>query len=35
MKLLDLPLGLPINFHEQKLIDGVSRFILPGANLDQ
>jgi GxxExxY protein len=25
MKLLDLPRGLLINFHEQKLIDGVSR----------
>jgi len=32
MKLLDVPLGLLINFHEAKLTDGVSRFILPGAN---
>jgi len=32
MKLLDVPLGLLINFHEEKLTDGVSRFILPGAN---
>ena len=32
MKLLDLPLGLIINFHELKLIDGVVRMILPGAN---
>ena len=34
MKLLDVPLGLLINFHEMKLTDGVSRLILPGANLD-
>ena len=33
MKLLDLPLGLLINFHEMKLTDGVSRMMLPGANL--
>src|ERR1051326_8894813 len=32
MKLLDVPLGLIINFHEMKLIDGVVRMILPGAN---
>jgi hypothetical protein len=32
MKLLDVPLGLLINFHEVKLVDGVSRMILPGAN---
>lgn len=32
MKLLDIPLGLLINFHEIKLTDGVSRLILPGAN---
>lgn len=32
MKLLDVPLGLIINFHELKLVDGVSRMILPGAN---
>jgi len=32
MKLLDVPLGLIINFHEMKLIDGVFRMILPGAN---
>lgn len=31
MKLLDIPLGLVINFHELKLTDGVSRLILPGA----
>ena len=32
MKLLDLPLGLIVNFHELRLTDGVSRLILPGAN---
>jgi GxxExxY protein len=32
MKLLDVPLGLLINFHEERLVDGVSRLILPGAN---
>lgn len=32
MQLLDIPLGLVINFHELKLTDGVSRLILPGAN---
>jgi len=34
MKLLDVPLGLLINFHVMKLTDGVSRLILPGANLE-
>jgi GxxExxY protein len=32
MKLLDVPLGLVINFHVLMLVDGVSRLILPGAN---
>ncbi len=32
MKLLDIPLGLIINFHELKVADGVFRMILPGAN---
>ena len=32
MKLLNVPLGLIINFHELKLVDGVHRLILPGAN---
>jgi GxxExxY protein len=32
MKLLDIPLGLMINFNVLKLADGVSRLILPGAN---
>lgn len=32
MKLLNVPIGLLINFNETKLTDGVSRMILPGAN---
>ena len=32
MKLLDVPVGLLINFNVPKLTDGVSRLILPGAN---
>src|SRR4029077_16875692 len=32
MKLLDVPIGLLINFHEMKLTDGLTRMILPGAN---
>ena len=32
MKLLNLPVGLLINFNEMKLTDGVHRLILPGAN---
>jgi GxxExxY protein len=32
MKLLNIPLGLVFNFHEVKLVDGMSRLILPGAN---
>ena len=32
MKLLDVPLGLLINFHQSKVTDGISRLILPGAN---
>ena len=34
MKLLDIPLGLIINFNVLKLTDGLSRLILPGANLE-
>ena len=30
MKLLDIPVGLVINFNVTKLTDGVSRLILPG-----
>jgi GxxExxY protein len=33
MKLLDIPVGLLINFNESRLVDGVSRMLLPGANL--
>jgi GxxExxY protein len=32
MKLLDVPVGLLINFNNLKLVDGVHRLILPGAN---
>ena len=32
MKLLDTPLGLLLNFHELKLVDGIARMLLPGAN---
>ena len=32
MKLLNVPLGLLINFNVSKLTDGVSRLILPGAD---
>lgn len=35
LKLLDLPLGLMINFHVPKLVDGVKRLVIPGANLEQ
>ena len=32
MKLLNIPLGLLINFHEPVLKNGIFRMILPGAN---
>ena len=32
MKLLDIPVGLLINFNVPRLVDGVSRLILSGAN---
>jgi len=32
MRLSDVPVGLVINFHELKLVDGLSRLILPEAN---
>ncbi len=32
MKLLDIPIGLVINFHKPKLADGISCMILSGAN---
>jgi GxxExxY protein len=33
MKLLNVPVGLLINFHETRLVSGITRMILPGANL--
>jgi GxxExxY protein len=33
LKLLNVPLGLLLNFHVPKLADGVKRLIIPGANL--
>jgi len=33
MKLLNVPLGLLINFHQMRVTDGIPRLILPGANL--
>jgi GxxExxY protein len=35
MKLLNVPLGLLINFHEMRVVDGVHRLILPGSNLTE
>jgi GxxExxY protein len=32
MRLLNVPIGLLINFHEMKLTNGISRLILAGAN---
>ena len=32
MKLMDVALGLLINFHEMRLIDGVNRLVLKGAD---
>ena len=32
MKLLNVPVGLLINFHEMKVTDGIHRLILAGAN---
>jgi GxxExxY protein len=32
MKLLNIPIGLLINFHELVLRNGISRMIFPGAN---
>ena len=34
MKLLDIPLGVIINFNVLRLTDGISRLILPGANFE-
>jgi GxxExxY protein len=33
MKLLNIPLGLLINFHEMKVTDGIHRLVLHGANI--
>jgi GxxExxY protein len=35
MKLLDVPVGLLINFHEQVLKNGITRLILPTANQEE
>jgi GxxExxY protein len=35
MKLLNVPLGLLINFHEPILKNGLSRMILPGADITE
>jgi hypothetical protein len=35
MKLLDVPVGLLINFHEQVLKNGIARLILPSANQEE
>jgi GxxExxY protein len=35
MKLLNIPVGLLINFHEPILKNGIVRMILPGANLSE
>jgi GxxExxY protein len=32
MKLLDVPIGLLINFHELKVTDGIHRLLLPSTN---
>jgi hypothetical protein len=35
MRLLNVPIGLLINFHERVLKNGISRMILPGANHEE
>lgn len=35
MKLLNVPLGLLVNFYEVKLTDGISPMMLPGARGDR
>jgi GxxExxY protein len=35
MKLLNIPIGLLINFNELRAIDGVHRLLLPSANLPE
>ena len=34
MKLLNIPVGLLINFHEMKVVNGIARMILKGADTD-
>ncbi len=34
MRLMNIPIGLLINFNEMRAIDGIHRLILPGANRD-
>lgn len=34
MQLLDAPVGLILNFHVPMMVQGISRYILPGANLE-
>ena len=29
---IDIPIGLLINFNELRVVDGITRLILPGAN---
>jgi hypothetical protein len=33
MKLLDIPRGMLLDFHEFRMVDGVSQMILPKADL--
>jgi hypothetical protein len=33
MKLLNIPIGLLINFFEERLVDGIYRLVLPGAGI--
>jgi GxxExxY protein len=33
MKLLNIPVGLVLNFHAARLTEGTARMVLPGANL--
>ena len=35
MKLLDIPIGLLINFQEPVLKNGIARMILPGVNITE
>jgi GxxExxY protein len=35
MKLMDIPVGLLMNFHESRLVDGVSRLVLRDADQNE